>query len=560
MANEDLVIEIGANTKNLTSELTKAQNNLKGFAAEAARSSAALGGSMVKGVSQAGFALQNFSRVAQDAPFGLIGIQNNIQPLLESFVALKKETGSTGAALKALGASLAGSGGLLLGVSLVTSAMTVLAQNPEKVAGALNYLSGVVESATGSQLAFNKALEENQASAQVEIVALTNLIAIAGDETLSRNARTEALKKSKAEYPEQLNFLTLENVKSKEAAAAIDLLSQSLLRKAKIQAAEKLIGDAFVKQLQAQTKSVTEQASTMAKVTGAILNSIGIKNIIVLKDGFDNQKEAIKSTSDEIKIYTNLLKKLNTEEAIAGTLFDDPIKKEKVKKKPNFRDEQFDGRAMQDVSGRVQVGLDGLLEQYRLTEWEIGRVELVPPPDRVKAGLGYINAELVAFNSRASEIVNGSIVNTFAGIGEAIGESLANGTSLAASLGSSLLSSLGSVLGQLGQMAIATGLAILGIKTALKTLNPFAAIAAGVGLLALSGVVKGAASRLGGSMGSGSGGGGDFGSSVPTASSVQAGSSVNNFNGGRVVFEIAGQKLVGVLANTLGANNRIVAP
>ena len=105
-------------------------------------------------------------------------------------------------------------------------------------------------------------------------------------------------------------------------------------------------------------------------------------------------------------------------------------------------------------------------------------------------------------------------------------------------------------------MAIATGVALLGIQTALKTLNPFAAIAAGVALLALSSVVKGKTSKLGGSMGGGSGNsGGNFSTPIPQASntiSTSAAGSFQDFGGGRVVFEISGTNLIGVL-NRAGA-------
>jgi len=76
------------------------------------------------GSNQAAFALTNLGRVAQDAPFGFIGIQNNLNPLLESFQQLKKESGSTGGALKALVGSLTGAGGIGLALSVVTAAFT----------------------------------------------------------------------------------------------------------------------------------------------------------------------------------------------------------------------------------------------------------------------------------------------------------------------------------------------------------------------------------------------------------------------------------------------------
>ena len=63
----------------------------------------------------ASYALTNLSRVAQDAPFGFIAIQNNLSPLIESFGQLKTQSGSVGSALKSLGSSLLGPAGIGVG-------------------------------------------------------------------------------------------------------------------------------------------------------------------------------------------------------------------------------------------------------------------------------------------------------------------------------------------------------------------------------------------------------------------------------------------------------------
>jgi molybdopterin-containing oxidoreductase family iron-sulfur binding subunit len=92
------------------------------LANQAQKTSQILGGSVAAGSNQAAFALTNLGRVAQDAPFGFIGIQNNLNPLLESFQRLKTETGSTSLAFKALGASLLGPAGIGIALSVVSSA------------------------------------------------------------------------------------------------------------------------------------------------------------------------------------------------------------------------------------------------------------------------------------------------------------------------------------------------------------------------------------------------------------------------------------------------------
>jgi hypothetical protein len=62
---------------------------------------------------------------------------------------------------------------------------------------------------------------------------------------------------------------------------------------------------------------------------------------------------------------------------------------------------------------------------------------------------------------------------------------------------SGVLNTFAGLLRRLGEMAIAVGIGIKGIKESLKSLNPGVAIAAGVALLALAGAVTVAASNLG---------------------------------------------------------------
>jgi hypothetical protein len=61
---------------------------------------------------------------------------------------------------------------------------------------------------------------------------------------------------------------------------------------------------------------------------------------------------------------------------------------------------------------------------------------------------------------------------------------------------SGVLDTLAGLMERLGRMAIAVGIGIKGIKEALKSLNPVAAIAAGAALLALAGVVRAGAQSM----------------------------------------------------------------
>ena len=81
----------------------------------------------------------------------------------------------------------------------------------------------------------------------------------------------------------------------------------------------------------------------------------------------------------------------------------------------------------------------------------------------------------------------------------------------------SLLGVVASIAGQLGRIAIGVGIGIEGIKKALLTLNPAAAIGAGIALLALAGAAKAAIGRIGNFGSGGGGGGGGVGYSASTS-------------------------------------------
>jgi len=94
---------------------------------------------------QATNALTNLSRVAQDAPYGFIGIANNLNPLLESFQRLSKEAGGTGGALKAMASGLMGPAGIGLALGAVSS--IIVAFGP-KIA---DFISGTNEAAKAEE-------------------------------------------------------------------------------------------------------------------------------------------------------------------------------------------------------------------------------------------------------------------------------------------------------------------------------------------------------------------------------------------------------------------------
>lgn len=106
----------------------------------------------------------------------------------------------------------------------------------------------------------------------------------------------------------------------------------------------------------------------------------------------------------------------------------------------------------------------------------------------------YQNA-ISSFNEGLADLIRGSLADFAAGFGDFIG-SLLTGAQKVSGFFPFLLNNIATVLDQLGKLAIAAGVAVLGIKKALESLNPFVAIAAGTALIALSSLVRNKAQKL----------------------------------------------------------------
>ena len=151
------------------------------FASERAKNGfTTMSGSMTNLVSNtkmANITFANFGRIVQDAPFGLLGISNNIDPLLNSFRMLRTEVGGTGLALRAMGAQLLGPAGLifLLGSLLPTAllfaqrAMSNMKKETEDAEKQIDSFADAIKSAANSQT--NAAISTLSYEEQVRVLS-----------------------------------------------------------------------------------------------------------------------------------------------------------------------------------------------------------------------------------------------------------------------------------------------------------------------------------------------------------------------------------------------------
>src|SRR6478735_12155391 len=182
LANEKAIqIRLGLDTKEISAQIKDAKKTLTDLKQTARDTGASFQKDLAPKVANGGNALMQFSRIAQDAPFGIIGIGNNITATVEAFGHLQKSTGSAGSALKAVASSMLGSGGILLAVSLVTTGLTYMAQNGITVGDVFNKLTGTFDknakalSEIGSEAAKNSKEENSSLNAYVAAASNVNL-------------------------------------------------------------------------------------------------------------------------------------------------------------------------------------------------------------------------------------------------------------------------------------------------------------------------------------------------------------------------------------------------
>ena len=168
--------------------------------------------------------------------------------------------------------------------------------------------------------------------------------------------------------------------------------------------------------------------------------------------------------------------------------------------------------------------------------------------------------KIAAFNDFKNEMqsmVADFGVDVVEQFGESLGEMIATGNFDFSTFGQNVLAGIGGFLVNLGKMMIQFGIASEAFQTLLKNIEmpgaPLLLIAAGAGLVLLGGMIKGAAKA--GPAGAGAGSSGSI--SAPSYSKANYSNAGMRAEDNKVIFEIKGDRLVGVLANTTRKNGNI---
>ena len=247
MANQ-LNIQIGAEVNDALRGLQQVEQQSQRTFQKVGQSSGAATQSLI-----------NLSRVAQDAPFGFIGIANNLNPLVESFQRLKVETGSTGGAFKALGSALSGPAGIGLAVGIASSLLVTFGDRLFSAGEASKKLAEEAKKVAEQQ----KAIVDGLAQESSKIGTLVGQL---NSENLSRAEKEALLKRLRQIAPAYFNDLKNEEGLINNVNAAYDKYLKGLVRRTEAAILTKDLEELSAKIIELERKGAVRVAQLPAGV------------------------------------------------------------------------------------------------------------------------------------------------------------------------------------------------------------------------------------------------------------------------------------------------------
>ena len=550
-------VKLGIDNANLDKSISSTKSKLDGLKSSLNTTSVAAN-TFNKATANGSNTLTQFSRIAQDAPFGIIGIGNNLTATAESFSNLSRSAGGATNALKAVGSSLLGGGGVLLAISLVTTGLTYMSQSGLTVGDVFDKLTGKFDENAQSMSKMN---EEAVKSSSEQITSFKALLSTARDVNVSMRDRLTAVGELQKQYPAYFGNLSQEQILNGNVTGAVKELTKALIAKAKASAYSSKIADLAVEEFKLREKEsklldeIKKQQNevALAKITSGKVGSFaqGSTNIAygAANTALANMQSELKGIGNELQTNWNTARGLTAE---IEKQYKASIKLSEPKTKDAPKTKSAKSKGYNFVGGFIGGGI--LNPNSGLITPDLGVDEAaIEANEKLRLALELQKKTIEDFNKELGSIVTNGTVNALAGIGDAIGGALASGGNVIDAVGKSILGSMGSMLQELGKATIAYGVGLIAIKAATK--NPATAIAAGVAMVALGSMISKAVAKSSSVVG-GDGGGSTGSDYTSPASSVSTGGG-GGFTNGSVVFEISGTSLIGVLSNSLDKNSRL---
>lgn len=483
-------------------------------------------------------ALTDFSRVVQDAPFGLIGIGNNITQLADSFGRLKQTEGGAKAAFSALIGSLTGPAGLSLAISAVITGLTFA----QTGFAAWTRKSKEAKEATDE---WNKALKQSDEGVAKQKAELFALVDVAKGDVGTKEQQVAALDKLNKIIPDSIGQLNSLNIKTEEGARITAAYVKTLQARATAELLSNRIGELTAQQLEDERKlrkdltPLIERRLRLQKdiAKGAKAGEGGFDESGVSEAALNLNEERVKEL---VGIFQKGRKALNKEitdlqkdltkqlaESVIGDLADpktgkiieDALKAAKVNLPIDTITLPLSGTEIE--TGKIKT----FVKQFGLTiNTELAKDNFIEPSSIIKPELlekfhtqgALIGRELttgisqgakdaaektqgiVASMKKLTTDINAQLqagqVGLFSGLGEAIGTSIQEGIPFIEQASKVIFSTIGDLISGLGKTLIEFGIVKSGLQIALSPASwaiPGAvAIAAGVAAVAAGQLIK----------------------------------------------------------------------
>lgn len=250
----------------------------------------------------------------------------------------------------------------------------------------------------------------------------------------------------------------------------------------------KNIGDGFVSILKGDFQAgFAELGKAASKLNPLNYWKAGQKLGLAYQKGFTEKIEADKIAAEVGKTIKEVTDKINQD------IDTNEEKQIKIKiKRPTFETASI-ASGLGAASSIVRT--DSIGQKIEGQEQDKQFQQFIKKFDIINKKRAEATTALQEFNAAVSNTIGAGISDTLSNIGVAIGQVMA-GTAKGASIAGAALGGIADIMMRLGKMAIGAGAAIKGINVSLKSLNPVAAIAGGIALVALATVLKSKAAKL----------------------------------------------------------------
>jgi len=217
-----------------------------------------------------------FNRIIQDAPFGIIGVGNNLQQLAGNFSALRASAGGTGPAIAAAFSSILSPVNLaLLGISALTSLWTAYQlgafdskEETKKLVNETDRYNEALNNLLKRLNAVNSARLEGAKSAQDELAELELLNNVLNDASKSEFERARVFDILLQKYPRIIGNMTAEEALAKGLGGAYKLITQAILERTSATAVEEKLTELLKRRIdlvQKESSETSKQNDLLAK-------------------------------------------------------------------------------------------------------------------------------------------------------------------------------------------------------------------------------------------------------------------------------------------------------